>query len=96
MKDLVACAEKIAKVLTERKQTIAVAGRNLLWFDHATLSFTLGVDKGEISLDSGIAVSKPVFQLFHTRGGLVTQQRDFSDHSEAIEAAGQLNGRIVA
>jgi ketosteroid isomerase-like protein len=42
---------------------------------------------------SGVAVSKPVFQLFKTRGGMVIQQCDFSDHSEAVRAVEQLEGR---
>ena len=37
---------------------------------------------------SGVAVSKPVFQLFKTRRGMVLWQRDFGDRSEALEAAG--------
>ena len=41
---------------------------------------------------SGVAVSKPVFQLFNTRRGMVTQQRDFSDRPEALEAVGPLGG----
>ena len=36
---------------------------------------------------SGIAVSKPVFQLFTFRRGLVIRQEDFLDRSEALEAA---------
>ncbi len=39
---------------------------------------------------SGVAVSKPVYQVFNTRRGMVTQQRDFSDRSEALEAVGPL------
>jgi ketosteroid isomerase-like protein len=37
---------------------------------------------------SGVAVSKPVFQLFKLRRGLVVRQEDFLDRSEALEAAG--------
>jgi ketosteroid isomerase-like protein len=37
---------------------------------------------------SGVTVGKPVFQLFKVRGGLVVWQHDFSDRSEALEAAG--------
>ena len=37
---------------------------------------------------SGVAVSKPVFQLFQVRRGLVVWQQDFGDRSEALEAAG--------
>jgi ketosteroid isomerase-like protein len=37
---------------------------------------------------SGVAVSKPVFQLFKFRRGLVVWQRDFGDRSDALEAAG--------
>ena len=37
---------------------------------------------------SGVAVSEPVFQLFKLRRGLVVQQEDFLDRSEALEAAG--------
>ena len=37
---------------------------------------------------SGVAVSKPVFQLFKFRRGLVVRQEDFLDRSEALEAAG--------
>ena len=37
---------------------------------------------------SGVAVSKPVFQLFTFRRGLVVRQEDFVDRSEALEAVG--------
>jgi len=37
---------------------------------------------------SGVAVSKPVFQLFTLRRGLVARQEDFLDRSKALEAAG--------
>lgn len=37
---------------------------------------------------SGVAVSKPVFQLFKVQRGLVAWQHDFSDRSKALEAAG--------
>lgn len=37
---------------------------------------------------SGVAVGKPVFQLFKVRRGLVVWQHDFSDRSKALEAAG--------
>jgi len=37
---------------------------------------------------SGVAVGKPVFQLFKLRRGLVVWQRDFSERSKALEAAG--------
>jgi ketosteroid isomerase-like protein len=37
---------------------------------------------------SGVAVSKPVFQLFTLRRGLVVRQEDFLDRSQALEAAG--------
>ncbi len=37
---------------------------------------------------SGIAVRKPVYQLFVLRRGLVVSQQDFSDRSQALEAAG--------
>jgi ketosteroid isomerase-like protein len=37
---------------------------------------------------SGVAVSKPVFQLFKLRRGLVVRQEDFLDRSKALEAAG--------
>jgi hypothetical protein len=36
---------------------------------------------------SGVAVSKPVFQLFTVRRGLVVRQEDFVDRSKALEAA---------
>ena len=36
---------------------------------------------------SGVGVSKPVFQLFTLRGGLVIRQEDFLDRGEALEAA---------
>ena len=36
---------------------------------------------------SGIAVSKPVFQLFTLRNGMVVRQEDFLDRSAALEAA---------
>ena len=36
---------------------------------------------------SGVAVSKPVFQLFWFRRGLVVRQDDFLDRSKALEAA---------
>jgi ketosteroid isomerase-like protein len=37
---------------------------------------------------SGVAVSKPVFQLFTFRRGLVVRQEDFLDRSKALEAVG--------
>jgi ketosteroid isomerase-like protein len=37
---------------------------------------------------SGIAVHKPVFQLFKVRRGLVIWQRDYGDRAKALEAAG--------
>ena len=37
---------------------------------------------------SGVAVSKPVFQLFQLRRGLVVWQHDFSERPEALLAAG--------
>ena len=37
---------------------------------------------------SGVDVSKPVFQLFTLRRGLVVRQEDFADRDEALEAAG--------
>ena len=37
---------------------------------------------------SGVAVSKPVFQLFELRRGLVVRQHDFLDRSSALQAAG--------
>jgi ketosteroid isomerase-like protein len=37
---------------------------------------------------SGVAVSRPVFQLFTFRQGLVVRQEDFLDRSRALEAAG--------
>ncbi len=37
---------------------------------------------------SGIAVHKPVFQLFGVRRGLVVWQHDYSDLASALEAAG--------
>jgi ketosteroid isomerase-like protein len=37
---------------------------------------------------SGVAVSRPVFQLFTFRRGLVVRQEDFLDRSKALEAAG--------
>jgi len=37
---------------------------------------------------SGVPVSIPLFQLFRLRKGLVVWQQDFSDRSEALEAAG--------
>jgi ketosteroid isomerase-like protein len=37
---------------------------------------------------SGVAVGREQFQLFHLRRGLVVWQQDFSDRSEALEAAG--------
>jgi ketosteroid isomerase-like protein len=36
---------------------------------------------------SGVAVSKPVFQLFTFRSGLVIRQEDFLDRSQALQAA---------
>ena len=36
---------------------------------------------------SGIAVSKPVFQVFTLRNGLVVRQEDFLDRAAAFEAA---------
>jgi ketosteroid isomerase-like protein len=38
---------------------------------------------------SGVAVERPVFQLFKFRRGMVISQEDFLDHSEALEAAGR-------
>jgi ketosteroid isomerase-like protein len=35
---------------------------------------------------SGVAVSKPVFQVFTLRDGLVLRQEDFLDRSDALEA----------
>jgi hypothetical protein len=35
-----------------------------------------------------VAVSKPVFQLFRFKRGLVIRQEDFLDRSKALEAAG--------
>ena len=55
-------------------------------------AFLVTAQQSGHGLGSGVAVSKPVFQLFHTRGGMVTQQRDFSNRSEAVKAAEQLNG----
>jgi ketosteroid isomerase-like protein len=37
---------------------------------------------------SGVAVSEPVYQLFTLRRGFVQRQEDFSDRSQALEAAG--------
>ena len=37
---------------------------------------------------SGVAVNKPVFQLFTLRRGLVVRQEDFADRADALEAAG--------
>ena len=37
---------------------------------------------------SGIAVHKPVFQLFKVRRGLVIWQHDYADRGKALEAAG--------
>lgn len=37
---------------------------------------------------SGVPVNLPLFQLFRLRRGLVFWQKDFSDRSEAFEAAG--------
>jgi ketosteroid isomerase-like protein len=37
---------------------------------------------------SGVPVNIPTFQLFRLRRGLVVWQKDFSDRSEALEAAG--------
>jgi hypothetical protein len=37
---------------------------------------------------SGVAVNKPVFQLFTLRRGLVVRQEDFADRAKALEAAG--------
>ncbi len=37
---------------------------------------------------SGIAVHKPVFQLFEVRRGLVIWQHDYSDRAKALEAVG--------
>ena len=39
---------------------------------------------------SGVAVSKPVFQIFDTRDGMVVLQHDFSDRSEALNTIGLL------
>jgi ketosteroid isomerase-like protein len=36
---------------------------------------------------SGVAVSEPVFQVFHMRDGLVLRQSDFLDRSQALDAA---------
>ena len=37
---------------------------------------------------SGVGVSKPVFQLFTLRRGLVVRQEDFADRDQALEVAG--------
>jgi hypothetical protein len=37
---------------------------------------------------SGVPVNIPTFQLFRLRRGLIVWQKDFSDRSEALEAAG--------
>jgi ketosteroid isomerase-like protein len=37
---------------------------------------------------SGVPVNIPLFQLFRLRRGLIVWQKDFSDRSEALEAAG--------
>jgi ketosteroid isomerase-like protein len=37
---------------------------------------------------SGVPVDVPLFQLFRLRRGLIYWQKDFSDRSEALEAAG--------
>ena len=37
---------------------------------------------------SGVGVTKPVFQLFTLRRGLVVRQEDFADRDQALEAAG--------
>ena len=37
---------------------------------------------------SGIPIDVPLFQLFRLRNGLIVWQKDFSDRSEALEAAG--------
>jgi ketosteroid isomerase-like protein len=42
---------------------------------------------------SGIAVEKPVFQLFRIEKGLVVWQHDFSDRSKALEALRVGSGR---
>ena len=39
---------------------------------------------------SGVPVNIPLFQLFRVRRGLVAWQKDFSDRSEALEAAARL------
>jgi ketosteroid isomerase-like protein len=41
---------------------------------------------------SGVIVSKPVFQLFTVRDGLIVRQEDFLDRSEALEAARRARG----
>jgi SnoaL-like domain len=38
---------------------------------------------------SGVAVSKPVFQLYWLRRGIVVRFEDFLDRAEALEAAGR-------
>ena len=38
---------------------------------------------------SGVAVHKPVFQLFEVRRGLVIWQHDYSDRGTALEASGE-------
>jgi ketosteroid isomerase-like protein len=38
---------------------------------------------------SGVPVNVPLFQLLRLRGGLAVWQKDFSDRSEALEAAAQ-------
>jgi ketosteroid isomerase-like protein len=37
---------------------------------------------------SGVPASRPVFQLFTFRRGLIVRQEDFLDRSKALEAAG--------
>jgi ketosteroid isomerase-like protein len=43
---------------------------------------------------SGVAVSKPVFQLFTFRGGMVIRQEDFLDRSQALQAARLPDGGV--
>jgi ketosteroid isomerase-like protein len=57
----------------------------ILDFGHKLLVTTQQTGHGR---GSGIPVSKPVFQLFTLRNGLVLRQEDFLDRSAALEAAG--------
>ena len=51
-------------------------------------TFLVSAQQSAHGAGSGIAVKKPVFQLFRIEKGLVVWQRDFSDRAKAMAALG--------